>query len=372
MEYNSQRLQSIDALRGFDMLFISGLAGLITAICALFPGGSDCWLATQMHHAAWDGLRHHDTIFPLFLFISGITFPFSYSKQLSAGCGRGRIYRKVLVRALVLCLLGIIYNGALTEGSLADIRVASVLGRIGVAWMLAAIIYMNTGKLSTRLVIIGTILVGYWAALRFIPVPDAPAGAGPFTFEGNLCGYVDRLLLPGRLHRGTFDPEGILGVVPAAATALLGMLTGDFVRVPADRISGGRKVLCMLGASALMLAVGLVWSRWFPINKALWSSTFVLVVGAYSLALFAIFYWLIDVKGWRGWAFPFTVVGMNSITVYMAERMINFDYTSDFLASGLAGRLPEAWGEVIMAATFLVLVWLFTYFLYKKKIFLKV
>ena len=372
MEYNSQRLQSIDALRGFDMLFISGLAGLITAICALFPGGSDCWLATQMHHAAWDGLRHHDTIFPLFLFISGITFPFSYSKQLSAGCGRGRIYRKVLVRALVLCLLGIIYNGALTEGRLADIRVASVLGRIGVAWMLAAIIYMNTGKLTARLVIIGTILVGYWAALRFIPVPDAPAGAGQFTFEGNLCGYVDRMLLPGRLHRGTFDPEGILGVVPAAATALLGMLTGDFVRVPADRISGGRKVLCMLGAAVLMLAVGLVWSRWFPINKALWSSSFVCAVGGYSLIMLAVFYYFIDVLGCHGWDRFFVVIGMNSITIYMVNRFVPMSTIAERLFGGCVGLFSETFQPVMSAIAFILVAWLFLYFLYRHKVFLKV
>lgn len=353
------------------MLFISGLGGLITAVCCLFPNGADCWLAGQMHHAAWDGLTQHDTIFPLFLFISGITFPFSYSKQVAAGSGRGRIYRKVLVRALVLCLLGIVYNGAL-EHDIANMRVASVLGRIGLAWMFAAIVFMNTRRSSTRLAIVCIILAGYWAALRFIPVPDAPEGAGPFSFEGNLCGYVDRMLLPGRLHRGTFDPEGLLGIIPAVATALLGMLTGEFVRIPESRISGGRKVLLMFGAAALMLVAGLVWSRWFPINKALWSSTFVLVVGAYSLALFALFYWLIDVMGWRRWAFPFTVVGMNSIAIYMAVRMVSFGQTSRFLTGSLAELLPEAWGNVLLAAAFLALVWLFAYFLYRKKIFLKV
>lgn len=367
----SQRLQSIDALRGFDMLFIAGLSGVILSVCALFPNGENCWLAQQMYHCSWDGITQRDTIFPLFLFISGITFPFSYGKQLSAGVTKGRIYHKVILRGLVLCLLGIVYNGALKNG-FDNIRFASVLGRIGCAWMLAAIIYMNTHRASTRLIITALILVGYWAAMRFIPVPDAPEGAGPFTFEGNLCGYVDRMLLPGRLHRGTFDPEGILGVVPAIATAMLGMLTGEFVRLPEEKVGGGRKLLCMLGAAALLLVLGLVWSRWFPLNKALWSSTFVLVVGAYSLALFAIFYWIIDVRGWRKWAFPLRVVGMNSIAIYMIPQIFDVGHISEFFFGSIGAALPKPWADVVLSAAFLAIMWLFTYFLYRRKIFLKV
>lgn len=366
---NNQRLQSIDALRGFDMLFILGLASLISSICGLFPNGDGCWLDMQMSHVNWDGLHHHDTIFPLFLFISGITFPFSYAKQLSSGAKRGRIYGKIFKRALILCLLGILYNG-LNSLKPSEIRFASVLGRIGVAWMFAAIIFMNTKKVSTRLVITVTILVGYWAALRFIPVPDAPDWAGPFSYEGNLCGYIDRKLLPGRMFGGIMDPEGILSTIPAIATALLGMLSGQFVRE--GKMSGGRKVLCMFGAAALMIVTGLVWSRWFPIIKVLWTSTFVLVVGGYSLAMFALFYWLIDVKGWRKWAFPLVVVGMNPITLYMGTRIVNVGGIAAFFGSGIAAMLPEAWGSVLMAILYLAVVWLTAWFLYRKKIFLKV
>lgn len=364
-----QRLQSIDALRGFDMLFILGLASLISAICGLFPNGDGCWLDLQMSHVHWEGLRHHDTIFPLFLFISGITFPFSYAKQVASGAGKGRVYGKIFKRALFLILLGILYNG-LYSFKPSEIRFASVLGRIGVAWMFAAIIFINTKKISTRLVIIVTVLVGYWAALRFIPVPDAPAGAGPFSFEGNLCGYVDRKLLPGVKFNGSMDPEGLLSTVPAVITALIGMLTGQFVRE--GKMSGGRKVLCMFGVAALMTVIGLVWSRWFPIIKALWTSTFVLVVGGYSLAMFALFYWLIDVKGWRKWAFPLIVVGMNPITLYVGTRIVNVGAIASFFGTALAAMLPEAWGSVLMAALYLAIVWLIAYFLYRKKIFLKV
>lgn len=352
------------------MLFIAGLAGIIMAVCNLFPNGGDCWLAQQMYHSSWDGLTQRDTIFPLFLFISGITFPFSYGKQVSSGTSRGRIYRKVITRGIVLCLLGILYNGALRYG-FDEIRVASVLGRIGLAWMFAAIIYMNTHRTSTRLIITGVILVGYWAALRFIPVPGIPEGAGPFSYDGNLCGYIDRMLLPGRLcYDNYFDPEGLLSTVPAVGTALLGMMTGDYVRKGKTR--GGKKVLVMFGAAAVMLVLGLVWSKCFPLNKPLWSSSFVLVVGAYSLALFALFYWIIDVKGWRKWAFPLRVVGMNSIAVYMIPQIFDIQRISEFFFGSLGASLPEAWEKLILATAYLLVVWLLAYFFYKKKMFLKV
>ena len=159
---------------------------------------------------------------------------------------------------------------------------------------------------------------------------------------------------------------------PAIVTALLGMFTGQFVRLPEEKVSGGRKVLYLLGASVVLLAAGLLWSKVFPINKALWSSSFVLVVGAYSVAMFALFYWLIDVKGWRRWTTFFKVVGMNSITIYLAQRIINFGGIRDFFFGGLAGLFPEPVGNVILDAAYIAVCWLFLYFLYKKKVFLKV
>ena len=376
----SQRLASLDALRGFDMLFIIGLSALIISICNLFPGGGDCWLAVQMRHVGWDGLHHHDTIFPLFLFIAGISFPFSYANQQAKGTPRMKIYLKIFKRALVLVFLGLICNGLL-KFHFSDLRYCSVLGRIGLAWMFAALLFINF-KPSARAVIAVVLLVGYWLLLRFVPAPDAPPGADPFSFEGNLVGYVDRCLFPGHLYKGdggVFDPEGVLSTVPAIVTAMLGMFTGEWVRcsdagatVGAKGISGGRKVLWMLAASAVMLTLGLLWSRWFPINKKLWSSSFVLVVGAYSLAMFAVFYWIIDVKGWKKWAFPLVVVGMNSIAIFMFPRIIDFRYATNFFLEGLCGLMSPEWGKVVWNLGFLTLGWLFLYFLYKKKIFLKV
>ena len=365
-----KRLLSIDTLRGLDMIFIMGLAELVVCICELFPGGSDCALAMQMHHAAWNGLRHHDTIFPLFLFIAGMTFPFSYAKQLERGATRPQVYRKILTRALVLVLLGMVYNG-LFELDWGNLRCASVLGRIGVAWALAAVLYVNC-PVKARAVIALAILVGYWLLVAYVPAPDAPPGEGPLTLDGCIVGYVDRLLLPGRLHNGNFDPEGILSTLPAVVTAMLGMFTGEFVRIPDEKIPGGKKTLMMMGAAAVMAVAGLVWSTVFPINKRLWTSSFTLVVGAFSLFCYALVYYIVEVRGLTGWTLPFRVIGLNSITIYLAQRIIPLEGVSEFFLGGLAGLLPGSWGSVLLAAGYLLVSWLLLYFLYRQKIFLKV
>lgn len=357
----SKRLLSLDACRGFDMLFIAGLGGLISAVCALFPGGADSIIAQNMHHAEWNGLFHHDTIFPLFLFLAGVSFPFSYAKQQASGRTRCQIYRKIFFRALALFLLGLVYNGALSGPG--AIRFCSVLARIGFAWMFAAILFMNF-KTCTRGIISVVILVGYWAALRFIPVPGAPIGADPFSEQWSLATYIDTCILGG------FDPEGIISTLPAIVTAMLGMFTGELVKK--DSLSGGRKTLLLFVAAAVMLVVGLLWSNAFPINKKLWSSTFVLVVGAYSVALFALFYWIIDVKGWRRWAFFFQVVGLNSITIYMINRIIDIGRIDNFFFGRIVSLFPESIGPVVWHIFFIGIVWLILYFLYRKQVFLKV
>ena len=365
-----KRLESLDALRGFDMLFIMGFASLVTAICALFPNGSDCFLAQQMEHVDWNGLRHLDTIFPLFLFIAGVSFPFSYAKQCANGAGRAGIYWKIFRRGIVLFLLGLVCNG-LFKLHFDTLRICSVLGRIGFAWMFAALFFINF-KPRSRAVIAAVLLLGYWF-LCMVPAPDVP-GADPLSKEGCLAGYIDRMVFgPDHLYsEKIFDPEGILSTLPAIVTAMLGMFTGEFVRVPEQKLSGNKKTVLMFAAAAVMLAAGLVWSNWFPVNKMLWTSTFVLVVGAYSLAMFALFYWIIDVKGWNGWTLFFKVIGMNSITIYIAPRFIDFGKATEFFMGGVIGLCPEQIGNIIYLVTYLALCWLFLYFLYKKKIFLRV
>lgn len=363
------RLESLDALRGFDMMFIMGLGGLIYCICSLFPDGGNSWLAQQFSHVEWEGVHFEDTIFALFLFISGMTFPYSIAKKRDRGMSNGRILADIVRRGLILFALGLIYDGLLNF-HFATQRIPSVLGRIGLGWMFAAILYAFTGKKAQWTTAI-VILVGYFLLLRFTIAPDAPAGAGHFSLRGNMASYIDRLLIPNNiLEKGVYDPEGILSTFPAIVTAQLGMFTGRYVKESKD--SGGKKTLRLLGAAAVLLAIGLVWSIWFPIIKKLWTSTFVLVMAGYSVAMFAIFYYIIDVRKHRKLDWIFRVVGLNSITIYLAQRLISFSYTNEFILNGFAGIFPENWASLILSLGYFVLCWLFLYFLYKKEIFLKV
>lgn len=348
------------------MFFIMGFSSLVVAICKLFPDGGSCFLAQQMGHTSWDGLTHHDIIFPLFLFISGMTFPFSLAKSREKGLSRRQIFLKTLSRGLILIGLGIVYNGFF-QFQFDTMRFYSVLGRIGLAWMLAAWLYMCCGK-KTRIILAAAILVGY-NLLLLIPAPDA-AGASSLGMEGNIVGYVDRLLMPGHLlnKKVGFDPEGLLSTLPAIVTAMLGQFTGEFVKEsPAQR-----KTLWMLVGAAALVAIGLVWSTWLPVNKKLWTSSFTLVVGGISLAHFALFYWLIDVKGWNKWAFFFEVIGLNSITIYLLQKIVPFAEINRFFLGGLAGLCPEPVGKVVFAVGYIFWSWLLLWFLYKKKVFLKV
>lgn len=366
----SKRLQSLDALRGFDMFFIMGGAGLLAALAQWFPCGFTEELARQMGHVEWHGLTHHDTIFPLFLFIAGIAFPLSLAKQRERGKSEGAICWKVVRRGLTLVLLGVIYNGFLSSWNFAEARYVSVLGRIGLAWMFGALIFMRTGW-KPRVAITAVLLLGYYLLMRFVPAPDG-GGADVFSAQGSITGYVDRILLPGTIIYGNIDPEGLLSTLPAIATALLGMFTGEWLQLQREWLSPSKKVVWMVVAGIVMLAAGLVWNIWFPVNKKLWTSSFVLVVGAYSLLLFALFYWIIDVRGCRRWTPFFTVIGMNSIAIYLGQKFINFSFTSEKVFGGLVGLLPEIARPFFSSAAYILVCWLFLYVLYRKKIFLKV
>lgn len=366
----SGRLESLDTLRGFDMMFIMGVAGLVMKLCALAPCAFTDAIAAQMVHVPWNGLAHHDTIFPLFLFIAGVSFPFSLAKQRQSGASMAQVYGRILRRVVVLVLLGLVYNGLL-KLDFATLRCASVLARIGIAWGVAAVLYINF-CVRTRAVIAGAILLGYWAVSALCVAPDAPAGADCFSQDGCIAGYIDRLYLPGRLIYKNFDPEGLLSTLPAVVTAMLGMFTGEVVRLPQSRMSGERKALYMFGAAIVLAVVATVWNEVLPVNKKLWSSSFVCAVGAYSLGMFALFYYIIDVRGWRRWTLWFRVIGVNSITIYLAQRIIDFRKIADFFTGGVASLCSEQVAAVVASASYVAVCWLFLYFLYKKSVFLKV
>ena len=289
-------------------------------------------------------------------------------KQREQGKSESDIYKRIVRRGITLVLLGCVYNGLL-QFDFANLRCASVLARIGLGWMFAALLFVHF-RTSVRAWVAGVILVGYWVWIAFIPVPGAEAG--PFTLEGNWVGYVDRLLLPGRLHQGFFDPEGLLSTLPGIVTAMLGMFTGEFIKLRKEGLTDKRKVAGLVLAGVLLLLVGVLWSLVFPINKKLWSSSFVCVVGAYSVWMFALFYYIVDVLGWRKWTFFFQVIGVNSITIYLAQRFIDFSYTSQGLFGGLVGWMPEAAQPLAGSIGYIAVCWGFLYFLYRQRIFLKV
>ncbi len=367
----SERLLSLDALRGFDLFWIVGGHGILVALFKLTEWG---WLGAidaQLKHVDWNGFQAYDLIFPLFLFMAGVSTPYSLTRRLAEGA-RSEVIRKVIQRGLILVLLGIIYNNGLQWKGLENMRLGSVLGRIGLAGMFAQLIFVFNYETPKRLwAWLAGILLGYWAMLSFGHAPGF--AAGDLTMEGNFASYVDRLLLPGKLHKGIHDPEGLLAVLPAIGNALLGILAGLWLRRSAEEVSGDRKAAGLALAGIVLLAVGGLWSFVFPLNKNLWTSSFVLWTCGWSSLLLASFYWLIDVRGWlKAFGAFFAVIGMNSVLIYMSGKFLNFDFTGQALFGGLARAFPPAVASVILVTGIFAVKWLLFWFLKRQKIFLKV
>jgi predicted acyltransferase len=360
-----QRLMSLDALRGFDMFWIIGGVPVVKAAAELTGWSWLVWLSGQMHHTKWHGFTFYDLIFPLFLFLAGVAVPFSFSKRLERGDGKMELCRHVIVRGLLLVFLGMVYNGLL-EFDWAGMRYASVLGRIGLAYMFAALIVVNA-KWPGQLVWAAGLLVAYWAALKFVPVPGY--GAGDLDPGHTLTDYIDRTLLPGRLIHGDRDPEGLFSTIPAISTALAGTVTGQLLKT--DRWNGYVKTVAMVIAGLTCIGLAQVWNGEFPINKNLWSSSFVLHCAGWSLLLLAMFYLIIDVRRLRAWALFFVVIGSNSILIYMARHFINFDFTAHYFFDG-AVRDTGTYKSLLWAIAVVLVEWLLLLLLYKKRIFLRV
>jgi predicted acyltransferase len=363
------RLQSLDALRGFDMFWIVGGGAIVHGLSTLTGWPVFQWCANQLEHVPWHGFHFYDMIFPLFLFIAGISFPFSIAKRAAMNVSRKSLYVHVIKRGLILVLLGILYNEGVSF-DFAHIRYSSVLGRIGLAWMFAALIFMNT-KLSSRIVWFWALVIGYWLLLILFPAHDL-GSSDAFSQEGNLAGYIDRLLLPGRLSFGNYEPQGLFSTIPSIGIPLLGMFTGEFMLSKYLNDKPLKKVLYLVAAATVLIIIGLLWNIVFPINKNLWSSSFICFVGGLSLLFFSIFYLIIDVLQCKKWSFFFAVIGMNPITIYLAWRIVDFKSASDFLFGGISALLPEAWTPLIDGIGVTTVGWVFLYILYKKKIFLKI
>lgn len=364
----SRRFLSIDALRGFDMLMIAGLGTFIS----LLHGKTDWWwvdsLSLQFEHPAWNGFTFYDFIFPLFLFIAGVSLPFSLNKGLEQGLSKQQLYKKAFIRMLILIALGILdKNAPVPFFEWSQIRIVGVLQRIGFAGFIVTVLYLNF-NFRHRLFWVAGLLLGYYAVMYLIPVPGF--GSGDLSFEGNLHGWIDRAILPGRLIQKTYDENGILTQLPALCLTLMGSLAGDIFR--SKTLSDYRKLLNLIVTGIICVCVGLLWGLHFPINKHLWSSSFIMLTGGMSFLAIGLFYWFIDILNFQRWAFFFTVIGMNSLTIYMSYRFIDFGYTSHLLFSGLYMYSPEKWHPVFESLGALGLVWIFLYILYRLKIFIKV
>ena len=375
------RLMSLDALRGFDMFWIMGGEGLVVVLAALF-GFPD--FHPSFDHVPWEGLHFMDTVFPTFLFMAGVSFPFSAAKSMERGLTRGQIALRALRRGITLMLLGLVYWGFLRRLDFATCRIPSVLGYIGFGWMVAAWIYLCVRNVKARLGVAVGILAAVTLVFGFIPAPDAATvaipekmawanelGRGIFTPAGHLGCWLDRTLLGHHILTPLFDNEGLGGLLCTIVTAMLGMFAGEIVRRGGVQATG-RKALALLGSAVLCLVSGLALSTFYPIVKNLWSPSFVLVVGSYSFAMFALFYWIVDVKGLSRWSFFFRVIGMNSITIYMAQQFVGFGSASKFFLGGVAGLLPDLWGRLVLELGYIAACWLFLLFLYRKNVFLKV
>lgn len=366
-EFMSNRLYSLDALRGFDMLWIIGADELFHQLAHV--SGSPFWntIAEQFTHPAWNGFHFYDLIFPLFLFMAGVATPFSIASRLKKGKTKQQIVWHVIKRGLILVLLGIIYNNGLQIQPVAQIRFASVLGRIGLAYMFANLIFIFARR-NWQIVWFFVLLTGYWLLLKFTSAPGFPRG--DLTMQGNFASYVDRLFLPGRLYEKIHDPEGIMSTIPAIGTGLLGIFAGVWLKE--GKSNPQKKALWLAIAGITALVIAQIWNLDFPINKNLWTSSFVFRTGGISLLLLSLFYYIIDVKGHKKWAFVLKVIGMNSILIYISGRFINWEYMTKAFFQWLGQLTGSPYDLVVMVLCLLAVKWFFLYFLYKKKVFLKV
>lgn len=359
----SQRVLAIDALRGFDMFWIIGADAVARSVLGLMGSSRASKLAEQFEHVQWEGFRFYDLIFPLFLFLVGCSLPYSLEKyRQNPTSAYWRIFRRVAA----LVLLGLVANGLL-KLDWGNLRYAGVLQRIGICYGIGALIYLNTSTRGQIVSLLG-VLIGYWAILRFVPAPGGIAG--DLSIEGNLSGWLDRKLLPGKImpqYYGYGDNEGILSTIPAVATVLSGVLASHVLR---SSLGNLQKILYLACAGIAAVYAGYLWNGWFPIIKNLWTSSFVLVSSGWSLVLLAAFYAVIDVVGLKRWSMIFVIVGMNAITIYVAQRFIDFKHMSQFFLSGVA-RISGYEATVLLAGTLLFKM-LFLWFLYSRKIFLRV
>ena len=360
-----ERIVSVDALRGFDMLWIVGGADIVRALRDVSGGrGVLGALAGQLGHSPWQGFTFYDLIFPLFVFIVGISIVLSLPRLVERQ-GVRAAHLRILRRFVLLVVLGILYNGGLADG-FSHVRLMGVLQRIALCYLFASLLFLHLRPRG--LVVAGAaILIGYWVLLTFLPAP----GEAAVSFEParNIANWIDMRFLPGRKYAGSWDPEGVLSTAPAVASCLLGIFAGMILASP--RLAKQRRSACLALGGVALLALGYLWGLQFPVIKNLWTSSYVLVAGGYSSLLLALFYWVIDVRGKRGWAQPFVWVGANAITIYLLPAIIPFDDLARRLVGGSIETALGRYGDAMVALVSLALIVALAWFLYRRRVFLR-
>jgi len=397
---SSQRLVSVDALRGFDMFWIIGADALVQALNRLSHTSFTGFLATQMEHEDWAGFHFYDLIFPLFLFIVGVSIVLSVDRLVAKNGRKGAVVR-IARRSALLFALGIFYYDGLAR-PWPDVHLAGVLPRIALCYCIAATLYV---WLPRKALVAAAVLclAGYWALMVFVPFPDvqlahsklgrkdtqadatAPAvllagvtttAHGAFEEGHNLAHYVDYRWLPGWKRNLNYTNEGLLSTIPSVATTLLGIMAGWLLT--SSRWSGRQKVAWLLAAGAAGVVLGLVWGLQFPVIKRLWTSSYVLVAGGYSAMLLSLFYLVVDVWQVRGWCQPFVWMGTNAITIYLADNLLGgFNGIARRFVGGDVQRfadshLANGCGDLLVTIVGLVLAFWLVRFLYQQKLFLRV
>jgi predicted acyltransferase len=368
----TERLASLDVFRG---LTIAGM------VLVNNPG---TWehLYWPLGHAQWHGWTPTDLVFPFFLFIVGVSITLAFAKRVESGRSTRDLYLKVIKRTLIIFAIGLFLN-AFPTFSFSELRIPGVLQRIAICYFFASIIFLNT-KIRTQIVITIALLISYWLLLTLVPAPGF--AAGDLSKEGSLASFVDRVVFGKHVwaQAKVYDPEGLLSTIPALATTLLGILTGHWLRTNKPSYE---KVAGLFVAGVVCVAAGWAWNPFFPINKALWTSSYVLFTGGLALHFLGFCYWVIDIKGYRRWAKPFEIFGVNAIALYvgagiMAELLgvIGLRRADGIwvpLKTWIYENLFASWASPINAslafAISFVLVWLgLMWILYRRKIFIKV
>jgi predicted acyltransferase len=362
----STRLVSLDALRGWDMFWIIGADRVIRSLGENSASPVLLFLREQFEHVEWEGFHFYDFIFPLFLFLIGVSIPYSFARRLAGGERKGSLYRHILLRAAIMVFFGMMITGNLLQYRWDTLDISySVLQVLAIGYVVASLMYLNLA-LRTQIAATAGMLVLFWALMTFAPAPGHVIGVyRPGATFGDWLN--DALLGNWQIN---YPNSWILNTLTYGATAMLGVFAGRLLR---SAKPAARKLLILVALGAVCLAAGYLWSYQFPIIKRRWTSSYVLAAGGWSYLLLALFYWVVDMKGYRRWTFPFVVIGMNSIAAYMGWGLFSgaFRRAAEVFTNGLKPYVG-GWHDPITWTLAMLMFWLVLYFMYRQRIFLRI